>query len=503
MIDIFDPQQFIEQFLKISDKSGHLIPFKLNRAQRYILTKLQEQEAKTGKIRALILKGRQQGCSTLIQAVFFHRVLTRPGTQAFILTHLADATRNLFDITKRYDDNLPAGLAPKPSQKSHNRLTYDTPLESGYKVGTAGNPNLGRSMTTQLMHCSEYAFFEHMQEIKTGVLQTIADIDDTAIIKESTANGQENDFFFEWQAVNSDDYNGDYIIIFVPWFWQDEYKSHVDETFTITDDEQDLLNLYSDLGLTVEHLAWRRKKIAGFAGDYDQQCQQFNQEYPCSAQDAFISSNTNAFINADLVRKARNNSIDTDSSLIVGVDPAIKNTDRLAIAYRRGRKLERIDTFYNQDTMQIVGRVASIIKNERPQRVFIDSIGIGAGIVDRLKEMGHHCVVGVNVAERASESDRFINRRAELWEAMNEWLNNELGVDIPDMSELQIDLCSYTFKYRGSKLQIESKDDLKKRGGRSSDLADALALTFYLGQYINTNDNLYNPVPTGYNTSLC
>lgn len=103
---------FAKNFLVIHDKLGNSRHFEFNRAQHYIHGRLETQLCETSKIRALILKGRQQGVSTYVQARFFRRIVTRRGKRAFILTHLADATRAIFDMTKRYSEHLPGELFP-------------------------------------------------------------------------------------------------------------------------------------------------------------------------------------------------------------------------------------------------------------------------------------------------------------------------------------------------------------------------------------------------------
>lgn len=497
---VLDFVYFAENFLMISDKSGRMIPFKLNRAQLYVYNRLKQQQQDLGMIRALILKGRQQGVSTLIQAYFFHRILTERGTSAFILAHLGEATRNLFEMTKKFDDYLPEGLAPKASQKSHNRLAYNA-LGSGYKVGTAGSAQIGRSTTIQLMHCSEYAFYDNIQELSSGLLQTVADIENTAILKESTANGQANHFYEEWERARSGDTS--YMAIFVPWYWQDEYKFNADG-FEPDSDERDLLELYAEDGLTLEHLAWRRKKIASFSGDADRRLEMFNQEYPFTDEEAFLQSNTNSFIDIDLVRKARENEVDSESSLIIGVDPAIGQNDRCVICRRRGRKAYNFESLFNLNTMEIASKIVEIIKREKPFKVFIDSIGIGAGTVDRLIELGYGDIVeGVDVRRKAYNKDKFGNLRAELWAEMRDWLDDDMGVDIPDSIEIQKDLIALGFEYnKKTQLFIESKEKAKKRGVKSPDHADSLACTFSLGRYVDTTGGYYNPARNTYSDNF-
>ena len=149
---------FAPAFLKIATKSGDIKDFSLNRAQLYTHEKLERQLKEIGKVRAMILKGRQMGLSTYVQGRYFHKVITRRGKKAFILTHHSDATSNLFDMTMRYYENLPPGLAPIADTSSAKELKFKS-LNSGYDVGTAGSREIGRSLTLQLFHGSEVGFW--------------------------------------------------------------------------------------------------------------------------------------------------------------------------------------------------------------------------------------------------------------------------------------------------------------------------------------------------------
>ncbi len=480
MIDVYDLTQFAAEFLKISDKSGTIFPFKFNRAQRYVHERIEDQLKRVGYIRVNILKGRQQGVSTYIQARFFHRVLTVPGTQAFILTHMADATRSLFSMTKRYNNNLPQGLARPADKDNDNQLLFNK-NNSGYRVGTAGSKEIGRSMTNQLLHLSEYAFYEKHAEIKRGVEQTVADIPGTEKIKESTANGISNAFYTDWQEAKEG--NSDWENIFVPWYWQDDYTRDA-KGLQLTAQEQDWMSLYGQNGLTARHLAWRRNKLLDFDGDYEQKCKGFSQEYPFTDEEAFINSITDTFLTVEPINRARKNNVESETALIIGVDPARGGVDRSAICRRRGRLAYKIETYQGLDTMQLVGKLKTIIDKERPFKMFIDCIGIGAGIVDRLREMGYDCVEGVNVSRAANNPDYFLNLRAELWSEMRDWFTQDMPVQIPDDAELQKELCGLGYKHNSSgRLQIESKIEARKRGMNSPDKADALMITFAYGQH--------------------
>jgi len=480
---------FAKNFLVIHDKSGAESKFKFNRAQQYIHERLEAQIKATGKVRALILKGRQQGVSTYVQARFFHKIVTKRGKKAFILTHLSDATRAIFEMTKRYSENIDRDLFAQPDKKNDNMLTYNS-IGSGYRVGTAGSAEIGRSMTNQYLHLSEYAFYKDAARISMGLMQTVAEISDTEVIKESTANGVDNDFYMDWQEAKNG--KSRYQAIFVPWYWQDEYCID-DPDFIPTDEEREWLEKFGDNGLKPGHLNWRRIKLQDFKGDYEQKCRRFRQEYPFTDDEAFISSVTDTFIQIESVKKARKTVVDSKSNLVIGIDPARKGDDRTAIIRRRGRRAFGLDTHYNIDTMELVGIIRRLIDKEHPKRVCIDSIGIGAGVVDRLHELGYDMVEGVNVARRATEPDKYKNLRAELWDWMRDWFIQEMPVEIPDSDELQTDLCGLGYKYDSSdRLQIESKDDAKKRGLLSPDTSDALMLTFYGGEYVSEGGFVVN-----------
>jgi len=482
---------FASNFFQIRSKSGEVKPLTLNRAQLFIHKRLQDQLEKTGKVRAIILKGRQSGCSTLIQARFAHRVITSRGMKAFILTHEAEATANLFEMTRRYIDNLPAGLCPKPDNSAANKLHFKA-FDSGYAIGTAGNKGVGRSQTVQLFHGSEVGFWPHAEEHAKGVMQAVPREQNTEIILESTANGIGNYYYNMWQGALSG--SSDYQAIFVPWYWQDEYRASI-PGFQLTDDEEELLQNHKANGLTAEHLCWRRFKIAEFNGhDIELGTEQFKQEYPMTSIEAFRNPVANAFINAPAVMRARKAKVESDAGLIIGVDPALGDKDKFAIIRRRGRQAYKLERHTNHNTMQIAGVIRKIIEREKPVKVYIDVIGIGAGIVDRLHEMGFTQVEGINSARNASERDKFANKRAEMWAEMRDWLNGESPVSIPDSDVLHGDLCGLGYKWTSNgQLIIERKEELKKRGLPSPDCADALALTFAGGFYdINHGDFEFN-----------
>ena len=171
-----------------------------------------------------------------------------------------------------------------------------------------------------------------------------------------------------------------------------------------------------------------------------------------------------------------------DGKIIWGLDVARFGDDRSALAKRkRNVLLESVMSWGKADTMQTVGKVVREY-NETPDRwkpdeIMVDSIGVGAGVVDRLKEQGLPAR-GVNVAERPSAHDKHLRLRDELWWLGREWFQG-MDVVIPEDKALIAELISLTYKLSSAgKTQVESKDDAKKRGVASPNLADAFLLTF-------------------------
>ncbi len=274
---------YARKCLKIRTKSAKVIPFRLNKAQRYLDSRIEDQRRRTGKVRIVVLKGRQQGCSTYTEGRFFWLVSNRKGLRAYILTHEADATANLFDMVQRYHDNQPPFTQRDLKNKSSKLLEFYH--DSGYRVGTAGNKGAGRSSTAQLFHGSEVAFWPNADEHLAGVLQAVPNENNTEVILESTANGV-GGVFYDY-VMDADAGRGDFELVFIPWFWQDEYRSKVPADFTTDADERYLKQQYE---LDDEQLQWRRQKIYELKSE-----DKFKQEYPCNIQEAFLFSGRPVF----------------------------------------------------------------------------------------------------------------------------------------------------------------------------------------------------------------
>lgn len=465
---------YAENCLKIKSKAGTIVPLQLNKAQQFLHEKLTEQRNRTGRIRALLLKGRQQGFSTYIGGRFYHRTSLNRGLQTYILTHEQEATNNLFGMVERYHSHCP--LRPSTGASNAKELYFDK-LDSGYSVGTAGTKAVGRSKTIQLFHGSEVAFWPNAQTHFAGVVQAVPELPGTEIILETTANGVGGEFHGRWQQAEAGE--GDYEAIFVPWFWSNEYRRPVEDGIELDDLEQEYATAH---GLDQGQMAWRRAKIAELKDPA-----LFMQEYPATAAEAFQMTGHDSYIKPADVLRARKNKVDGVGPLVIGADPARFGDDRFSLAWRKGRCVQKIESRNKLDTVAGANWIKTVIDRDRPAKVFVDVGGTGAGVIDILKDWGGiyaEVVEAVNFGSEPQEAERLEgggprNRRAEMWMRSNDWLKDVLGADVPDLDSIQADACAPGYKYdMNQRLLLESKEDMRKRNVRSPDEWDAVALTF-------------------------
>lgn len=166
--------------------------------------------------------------------------------------------------------------------------------------------------------------------------------------------------------------------------------------------------------------------------------------------------------------------------LLMGVDVARFGDDKTAVAFRYGRKVTRFITYAKLDVVQVAHQIAGLIAEHNPLKVCIDVGGLGAGVYDVLYADGFYDVIHpVNFGERADNPERYVNKRAEMWARLRDWLKSPVPVSLPKFEGLVEDLTAPTVIFDSvGRLQLEAKNEIKKRIGRSTDVGDALALTF-------------------------
>ena len=314
-------------------------------------------------------------------------------------------------------------------------------------------------------------------------MQAVPDADGTEVIWESTANGVGNFFHEQWKLAEKG--LSEFQAIFVPWFWQDEYRKKLPEGFTTTEDEDILVKQYE---LDDNQLFWRRMKVAELTTDGVDGGKAFKQEYPMNAAEAFQVSGGDGLVTSDHCMKARKESVTGSGPYVIGVDPS-RGGDRFAIVRRQGRKMYGMESYIGEQCNALGKNVAICkkildtkcpIAKKEPDMMFVD-YGAGADIVDRLHELGYKKrVKAVHFGSTPLNPEKYTNKRNEIWQELATWLVDEsLPVMIPDDDEMQADLCASPYSYDNKDRKVLwRKDRIKEKYGFSPDYGDAAALTF-------------------------
>jgi hypothetical protein len=206
---------------------------------------------------------------------------------------------------------------------------------------------------------------------------------------------------------------------------------------------------------------------------------QFAQEFECD----FAAAVANAMVPLEAIFEAQKRTVSANAyaayPLVMGVDVARQGDDRSVAFLRQGPVAMQPRTWRLDSLMELADQLSLLIDRHKPAAVFMDQGGIGAGALDRLRQIRDDAnLIGVDFGARALDPSHFRNRRVEMWWAMAQWVKS--GGCLPSGTDLQRELAGPTYSYANAPgvLQMESKDDMRARGLPSPDLADALALTF-------------------------
>lgn len=288
--------------LRIETKDSRVIPFVPNTVQESYLDLLMPQwrggDMSISGCREILLKARQFGFSTLIAALFFLDTINHSNRHTVVIAYDQQGTEKLFKMVDRFYQNLDPERRPK-TRLANARILYWPSLDSSYEVMTAGTKTSGRGATIHNLHMSEVAFWEY-PEVVTGLLQAVPSGGN--VFMETTANGEGNLFFDEYQSAKRGD--STFEDRFFAWWMHDEYRKQPPPDFARIakgaspallerfGDEQGLADAY---GLDDAQLWWRRCKIQepGMGA-------LFAQEYPTNDQEAFRVSGSKFFTEWDL-----------------------------------------------------------------------------------------------------------------------------------------------------------------------------------------------------------
>ena len=283
---------FAEEQVKIITKDANqgFVPFKFNECQLRITEALQAQLEETGKVRAIILKARQQGISTYCAGRVFWKSYFTPYARSVVMAHDSATSDALFAMSKNLIKNMQGSLSPSEIKSNAKEIIInstamqDPEATASYRLYTAGSPEAGRGTTPTIAHLSEVAFWQHDEKILAGLFQGISQAAGTEVILESTANGAQGEFYRLWKgAINGEN---EYLPIFLPWYITPEYRREAPDNMELSVEEEGLQEKY---GVDNDQLYWRRLKIAE-GGKL-----KFQQEYPATADEAFIVSGSNVF----------------------------------------------------------------------------------------------------------------------------------------------------------------------------------------------------------------
>ena len=510
-----DFRKFARAVVKIRTKSGDLEPLILNDAQNILHNAGERQLKEEGWIRITGMKGRRQGYSTLIAARGYWRSTLWDRQNVYILSHDMDSSAKLFKMVEIMQANHP--FPPQVGTDNAKELEFKA-RGSSYTVATAGQKAAGRGGATSFFHGSECAWWTNAPAHFAASVQTVDEVKGvwgvlwqapekplpfeerppiegwvkapSEIWLETTSAGPTGEFYRRYREAMAR--IGRYRHVFVPWTVQKEYTEEGDYVPGTEPEEEGALSEgeYQDLhGLTDGQMVWRRNKIHEL-GSYGK----FRQEYPTTIEEAFAEADVDSFIKPIAVLRARKREMEVpDAPLIIGVDPAGAGGDRFAMAWRRGDKCLKIEARHKLEHDAAVAWITSVIDEDNPSKVCIDRGSMGANILSSIRALSPKysmVMKGVDFGGKSQAKEAQPkksgpwNRRAEIYGRMKEWLADG---SIPDDDDLASDLSAPKIKYRANNdWLLESKTEMKSRGVRSPDLADALALTFATREFFES-----------------
>lgn len=495
--------RFCRDVVRIRSKTGEIVPLVLNEAQKILDGAFIRQRREEGWVRLVGCKARRQGFSTLVAARGYYTAALWRYQNIHILSQDQDATKGLFNMVRLMQEQNP--FAPSVKTDNAKELEFDR-MGSRYVVSTAGKRGGDRGGAVSFMHCSEVAWWENAADHFASTLQSVDEVKavwgalwrepvdplpfekgrgviegwaspGSVLVLESTSAGPVGEFHSTY--ADAERGMGRYRPVFVPWTVTPEYTAA--PSSDPTGEEREYQRLH---GLSDGQLQWRADKIHELRSPA-----RFRQEYPIDAAEAFMAADLDAVVFPPaLVLKARKAWADRetpDAPLILGVDPASGGGDRFAIAARRGSKLLWVRHRNRIGAVEAQAWILDLIATEQPARVAIDRGNVGAAIIDHLRahspevaQIVRSVDFGRKSVMKMADPNRYgpANVRAEIHGRFKKWLEDDGA--IPDEADLTADMVTPRLIHRANDWLVESKKDIKARGGRSTDLLDACCLTF-------------------------
>lgn len=425
------PWLLIEFQFTIKDKNFNETPFFLNDVQKDFLDNIllqaimKQKRGEVKQVKIRILKGRQQGFTSLITAFILCYVLIDKGFNGSTVSHTSDSTRDIFDrLAKRYLNSLVDPVKEEPKKSNAKELIFDK-KDTSWKIFTAGGKDIGRGQTLKMLHNSEKAFWDKPRETAASLSQTLAPI--SIEIDETTANGY-NEFKEDWDEAEND--NSVWQNVFYEWFKTKEYRQDFQSTL-YTQDEfmeavmknerfhgvdskfMDLLkSLYTEIGLDIEQIHWyffKRKELK----------EKVYQEYPCTAKQAFLFSGR-AYFDIELI-DILINKLKRSPKYLQNGEIEIYETPQVGISYVIGSDVaEGLDTGDNS--------TFDVIRVDTWEQVAVGEYSATpdehAYILEKIAKMYNNAFLGV---ERNNHGHSTLNTLTSVLKYKNLFKEQEIG----------------------------------------------------------------------------
>ena len=324
--------------LKIIDKESNLVPLMHNVAQLRVKNTAYLQTKHDLPVMLIVLKARQEGVSTEVEADIFENINRQKNRYACLVSADDKATTKVFRMCETFQQEMPKNLRRPTVRTNAREIRYMPPHRSGILCQTAGTKVLGRGGTTQDVHATEVAFWANAKTQLLGLMQEVPEGPNTMVVLESTANGDSGAFHDEyWNAVNRlrydpHDYAG-YLPVFLSWQSFPEYQKQLPAEWKgelrINLDVLDYFKERAEIGLkfTPEQMYWAALKIQNRCGG---DIELFKQEYPSTAREAFQTSGRMVFSTTalDLMEKSCRPPIATIEFYMDGLDVKYSTVNR-------------------------------------------------------------------------------------------------------------------------------------------------------------------------------
>lgn len=485
-----DFDYYREKFLRVRPRQGgDRVPFLLNHAQRVLHARVEQERQAFGMVRALIPKARRMGVSTYIGGRYFHQTATQFGRRAQVVAHRSDSAANLHREIKEFANGLPSAVCPSIGATNSYELIFDV-LKSLYKVASADGGDIGRSDDFHLLHLSEAAFFDSTEDLSSGLLQTVQNLPGTEIAMESTGNGQSGMFYSMCEEAHRAANKGPWRLHFLPWSVMPEYREASPIGWKAPQEFEDYARMH---GLDREQTYWfwhQNYTIAAMNGGQPETIHRLTrQEYPAIYSECFMADSTLDFFPASLMAAAmvRKPAPSAGALKLLCIDPAGDGQDKPFVCDRQGSAIgARVwGELSNRDYNTQADWLVQTFERFDMDAILIDVTGIGKGLLDacrlRMRKYGPEKVIAVNFAYGALNGTLYGNRRAELHDKFQRWLQG--GVSMPNDKLLQEDAAAYKWGQNGcrrdekSRLFMTPKEKIRAEIGRSPDRLDVCAVS--------------------------